>query len=153
MQRIIIKTIVVFLISQSSLFAQEETPLLLIDQFFKTYVEQGITPALESLYATNKWVGRNSDMVIQLKNKMETELGDKDFVGEMHGYEPITLKKLGDSYMLYSYLVKYDRQPIRFTFQFYKPNDKWMLYAFKYDGGIPEEIEESAKMYYDMNRL
>ncbi|WP_209405780.1 hypothetical protein [Pseudozobellia sp. WGM2] len=51
-----------------------------------------------------------------------------------------------------SYLVKFDRQPIRFTFQFYKPYNQWRTHRFKYDGNVDEEIEESAKVYYlDLN--
>ena len=50
--------------------------------------------------------------------------------------------------ILKSYLVKYDRQPIRFTFQFYKPNKEWRIHSFKYDGNIDDEIEEAAKLYY-----
>jgi hypothetical protein len=50
--------------------------------------------------------------------------------------------------MLYSYLVKYDRQPLRFIFKFYKPNDKWVLYSYALDDSLDDEIQEAAKLYY-----
>ena len=43
--------------------------------------------------------------------------------------------------------MKYDRQPFRYIFEFYKPNEKWMLYSFKIDSEIDSEIEQSAKIY------
>ncbi len=50
--------------------------------------------------------------------------------------------------MLYSYLVKYDRQPLRFIFKFYKLNDKWVLYSYALDDSLDDEIQEAAKLYY-----
>ena len=83
---------------------------------------------------------------MKLKNQMEglTE----DFIGKYYGFELIAEKKITDSYILLSYLVKYDRQPLRFTFQYYKPNDEWRLYSFEYDGNLDAELEESAKIYF-----
>ena len=45
-------------------------------------------------------------------------------------------------------MVKYDRQPMRFTFKLYKPNDKWILFSFKIDVDLDDELEQAAKLYY-----
>lgn len=50
--------------------------------------------------------------------------------------------------MLQSYLLRYDRQLIRFTFQFYKPDKEWMLYSLSFDVTLDDEVEEAAKMFY-----
>ena len=150
MHKLFIKLAFIVLLFQGNLFSQN-TPTKIIDEFFERYEKEGITIALDSLYATNKWVTNSPGLVIQLKSKIKMALGNEDFIGEMHGYEPISVKTLGSSFKLYSYLVKYDRQPIRFTFKFYKPQDDWILYTFKYDFNIPEEIEEAAKLYYEIN--
>jgi hypothetical protein len=71
-----------------------------------------------------------------------------DYVGKYYGNELITKKQFSESFVLYSYVFKYDRQPIRFIFKFYKPNDKWMLYSMKIDRDLDDEIEQSAKLYY-----
>lgn len=147
----LIRTLLILVICSGSIIAQK-TPKDHIKEFFERYKNESISIAIDSLYATNKWVSKSSDMIIQLKSKMVMDLENEDYIGKMHGYEPIVMKYLGDSYKLYSYLVKYDRQPIRFTFHFYKPNDKWLLYSFKYDGELSSEIEEAAKAYYEVNR-
>ncbi len=67
-------------------------------------------------------------------------------VGDYYGYEKITEKSLGESLKLVSYIIKYDRQPIRFTFLFYKPKDVWKIQNFKFDDNLDAEIEESAKI-------
>lgn len=69
-------------------------------------------------------------------------------MGKYHGQELITTKKFSESFILYSYLEKYDRQPIRFIFKFYKPDDKWVLYSYALDDGLDDEIQEAAKLYY-----
>jgi hypothetical protein len=118
----------------------------IVDSFFKNYEEKGATYALDSLYGINKWIDLKGSAMITLKEKMETLT--EDFIGKYYGYELIVEKTLADSFILRSYLIKYERQPLRFTFQFYKPNKKWMVLNFKYDGLVGEEIEEAAKLYH-----
>jgi len=89
---------------------------------------------------------RATDAITKIKSQLEGL--NEDYVGKYYGYELIVEKKLGESYILLSYLVKFDRQPIRYTFQFYKPKDKWSIYSFQFDGSIDDEIEEAAKIYF-----
>ena len=123
----------------------QQSPNEIVDQFFEEFETKGSSVALDNLYKPNKWMSRNTDAIAQLKSQIEGL--NEDYVGKYYGYEFILEKKLADSYILMSYLVKYDRQPIRFTFQFYKPNKDWIIYSFKYDGAVDAEIEETAKLY------
>lgn len=139
------KLIIALLISTStSLFAQS-SPQDLIDNFFETY-EKDAGKAVKELYATNPWTERIKD---DIDNIISTVNGfTESFTGKYYGYELITTKKFAESFELYSYLVKYDRQPVRFIFKFYKPDDKWVLYAFSLDDKLDGEIQEAAKLYY-----
>ncbi|WP_298496468.1 hypothetical protein [uncultured Algibacter sp.] len=127
------------------ILTSQNDPKDISEQFFKDFEEKGSSIALDNLYKPNKWMNRSGDAIIQLKSQMDGL--NEDFVGKYYGKELLFEKTLTDSYILLSYLVKYERQPIRFTFQFYKPSDKWVIYSFKYDGGISEEIEEAARLY------
>ena len=137
-----ITLIFTFIFANLLLINAQSSPDGYIEKFFETFQKKGSTPALDELYSSNKWVSKAEDAVANLKSQM-VEL-TVDYVGELHGYELITKKKLSDSYILYSYLVKYDRQPIRFTFQFYKPNKTWRLQSFKFDASLDDELEEAV---------
>ncbi|RTQ52560.1 hypothetical protein EJV47_05990 [Hymenobacter gummosus] len=134
-----------FLLFSTTLAQAQDTPDSLIDKFFKEYSKSPVQ-AVENLYSTNPWVSRKKDAVENLKG----EIGKltPDYVGKFYGYEPIVTRKIANSFVLRSYLIKYDRQPLRFTFEFYKANDKWFLFSFKFDTKIDDEIEEAAKLNY-----
>ena len=117
-----------------------------VKTFFENFENEGASVALNKLYSTNDWIKRNEDAITNLKSQLEGL--NKDFVGEYYGYELLVEKKSSESYVLLSYLVKYDRQPVRFIFKFYKPNKDWKIYGFKFDGDIGAEVEEAAKLYY-----
>ena len=139
------KLLIVLMISISgNLFAQL-SPQDLIDTFFVTY-EKDAGEAVKELYATNKWTERIKDDIDKIVGTVNgfTE----SYMGKYYGYEIITKKIFAESFELYSYMVKYDRQPIRFIFKFYKPNDKWVLYSYALDDNLDTEIQEAAKLYY-----
>jgi hypothetical protein len=108
--------------------------------FFKTYQTDPII-AYANLFSKSKWI-QQSD-IETTKIKMKDFLTD---MGAYNGYETITVKKAGDSFILKSFLVKYDRQPIRFTFILYKPSNEWKIQNFSYDTNIGDELEEAAKI-------
>jgi hypothetical protein len=127
----------------------QNSPEELVEKFFLELENTKGSVAVENLYKTNAWVSRVQDAITTIKTQIDGLT--VDFVGKYHGYEKITSKSVGDSYVILTYLVKYDRQPIRFSFHFYKPDNKWMIYSFSYDDSIDEELTEAAKIYYLKN--
>ena len=127
-----------------SVFAQS-SPKNLIDNFFATY-EEDPGKAVKQLYETNKWNERIKDDIDKIIGTVNSFT--ESYMGKYYGYEIITSKKFSESFELYSYLVKYDRQPIRFIFKFYKPDNEWVLYSYSLDDSLDDEIEEAAKLYY-----
>ncbi len=140
------KSLILLLLITNINALSQNKPKEQVAKFFTDYQQENATVAIDNLYKTNDWMNRAADAITDLKNKMEGL--NNDFVGEFYGYELILEKKLGDSFVLLSYLGKYDRQPIRFTFEFYKPHETWKVFAFKFDGNLDDEIEEAAKLYY-----
>ena len=135
--------IIVTVLSTNILKAQT-TPEEITTEFFKTY-EKSPQKAVDFVFGTNKWMlDRNKDGIENLKTQLTSFLG---LVGDYYGYEKIIEKSVGESYKLVSYMIKYDRQPVRFTFVFYKPKDKWQVQNFQYDDNLDDELEESGKVY------
>ncbi len=42
-------------------------------------------------------------------------------------------------------LVKYERQPLRFIFKYYKPQNDWRILNFSFDENVDEALEEIMK--------
>jgi hypothetical protein len=125
---------------------KSNNPKPFVDDFFNAYQSGNIVKALDNLFDTNKWFTASSNGEIEkLKNDMPLYLTQ---LGEYYGYNLISEKTIGESFVIYTYLVKYERQPLRFTFIFYKPNNNWVLYNFKYDDNIENELSESSKWSY-----
>ena len=142
MEKIIFVIILVFIMTTSY---GQNSPDEIIKKFFIEY-SKNPSNAVEEIYATNSWTGRIKDGIENMKKEVNSYT--VDYVGKYYGNELITKKQFSESFMLYSYMLKYDRQPIRFIFELYKPNDKWTLFSLKIDANLDDEIEQSAKLYY-----
>lgn len=125
--------------------AQDKKPTEIVEEFFGKYENSGSDIALEYIFSTNYWMVQHSkEEINNIKLNLKSFI---DLIGDYYSFELITEKSIGQSFRLFSYLVKYDRIPIRFIFIFYKPNDKWMIYNFKYDLELVEELEDAARAY------
>jgi hypothetical protein len=141
---------IVFSILAFNFSFSQDSPEDIITTFFEKFKDSSSTIALDYLYGKNQWVNKVSDDIMNVKKQVGSLT--EDYVGKYYGYEEILEKKLSDSFILKSYLVKYGRQPFRFTFQFYKPDKEWMVFSFGFDASLDDEIEESAKLYrYRLN--
>lgn len=117
----------------------------LLNDFFDEYTKNP-SKAVDDIYSTNPWSTRIKDGIESLKKEVNSYT--IDYMGKYYGHELITKKQFSESFVLISYMLKYDRQPIRFTFKLYKPDHKWTLFAFDIDGNLDDEIGEAAKLYY-----
>ncbi|MFN8430290.1 MAG: hypothetical protein U0V04_09945 [Spirosomataceae bacterium] len=131
------KTIALLLISLAS-FGQIVTPKSSVDKFFKDIVSIGTDEAITQAFASNKWMAQNQDAIKNLQDQMATLTPDT--FGNFYGHEVVKEKKLGESYMMYIVMARFDRQPIRFTFEFYKPSAKWVLHGLAFDVKMEEEF-------------
>ena len=99
--------------------------------------------ALDYAYSTNRWMFKQVNRIEILKNELKEILL---LVGDYHGFEIITKKSIGKNLKLLSYMVRYDRQPVRFTFVLYKLKDTWRIQDIVYNLDLTGEIIESAKI-------
>ena len=50
------------------------------------------------------------------------------------------------------YFVAFERQPLRFSFQFYRAKDTWVTHSFEYRDDIDEWVKEKAKIRFTGGR-
>lgn len=115
----------------------------LIDNFFDYYKTKGYHIALRYALSTNKWIKPEGS---ELDGLITTLSKQVDVMGDYLGYEEIRSKTLGSRFRIVSYLVYYQRDPIRFTFELYKNNVGWEISDVAFDTKFDEELEESMKL-------
>ena len=120
----------------------------IVDKFFKTFEEEGIGKGIDYIFGTNPWMNKKPDAILRMRSQAENYLAN-DVVGTYYGRELIGRKSIGDSYVMYSYMVKYDRQPFRFTFLLYNPQhpkNTWQLQNFSFDDNLDEELDAALEI-------
>lgn len=128
----------------------QRTPERLIEAFAERIEADGPRAAVDSLFATNEWMMRNQDTREQVGSQLANLL---PLVGDYLGMEHVATKRAGESLVLHSYLFKYERQPVRFNFMFYRPEGEWGIYRFSFDDSFDAELEEANKLYFlDLGR-
>ena len=139
MKTLIIKflALALFLISPNT-FGQV-TPKSTAEKFFKEYQTLGVAKSIDNLYASNKWMEFSAEAVAGLKTQLDGLT--IDFVGKFYGYELVKEQKIGENYFFLTYVGRYDRQPIRFDFEFYKPNTTWQIHSFSFDDKFGEDLK------------
>ena len=140
--KIIIFAIIAF-VNTTNLFAL--TPEEMVNRFFDNYNQDDSRKALKELYDTNPWTSRVLDVVEKVQGQFASLT--PDLVGKYYGYEKLSSKKVGSSYEIHTYFMKFDRQFMRITFQFYKPENDWRIYNFEFDDNYDEELNESVRLY------
>lgn len=132
----------IFLLLVSNItFAQTTKENISID-FFSEYQKDPLT-AYSNVFRNNKWMVDNKSTIETNKIKLKDLL---DQLGSYQGYELITEKRAGQSYILKSFLAKYERQPIRYTFILYKAKDNWQIQNLIWDTEVDVELKEAARI-------
>ena len=134
---ILLSTVVFFFLNAKS----QDIPEKIIENFWNNYESGDAIKTLDELYANSPWIDRLQDEMVNIKSQFK-EL--PNILGEFCGYELLIEDQIGESYRIYVFMAKFDRQPMRFKFEFYKPRDKWTLQGFSYDYDLDEVLEESA---------
>ena len=121
----------------------------IVDKFFEIYKTDQVK-AIDYIYSTTQWIDGEGDGVKKLKGQL---MQSRELLGEYIGEEFLHKGELGEDFSIYIYFAKYDRQPLRFTFQFYKPKDEWMIYSFKFDDNFDDDLENLLKYEYLPNKF
>ncbi|SRR5690625_125966 len=131
------RIIVIFLICAfPSTISAQNTSESIVENFFNVY-KNNSSDAIDYLFQDNKWMEDKFEELLNLKSQL---FENQKLLGEFCGYEKITEQNAGKDYKQLVYLVKYERQPIRFIFELYKPKEKWIVLNFSYDFNFDSEF-------------
>jgi hypothetical protein len=119
------------------------------DKFFILYATDPVK-AIDYAFSTNKWFETNKDGIDTLKNTIKGQL---QLLGEYYGYEQISEKTAGRSTTMVIFILKYEKEPIRFSFLFYKPKDVWRVNNFSYDENIVKDLDDASKFYFLLENM
>lgn len=125
----------------NALFAQEK-PEDITTHFFELFQEKGSDVAFDYAWSTNKWLITDTISTRDTKTKFKKGIA---MLGKYYGYELIEKITLTDSYVLFDYLLKFDRQPLKISFILYKPDLSWQIIDLKFDPKLTDDIESKRK--------
>lgn len=135
-------TLLLFACSSDAQSVSNSTPEQMNSEFFGLYKSKGANASIKYLFSTNKWIFEiDTQNVISKLTELTSALGNYT------GHDFITKKSVGPNFVLYTFLVKYDRQPIRFNLTYYKADTKWQLQFFEYDPDLQTGLREAASTY------
>jgi hypothetical protein len=66
-------------------------------------------------------------------------------VGGYTGAVKVGQLMVADRLVHVTYLALFERQPLRFEFQYYRPRNEWMIFSFEFDGDFDEDLQVEAR--------
>ncbi|MDB5153540.1 MAG: hypothetical protein JWR54_2291 [Mucilaginibacter sp.] len=122
--------------------AQAQTPTGISKKFFEVYAAKPMD-AIDYIFSGIPLSKQVKDDIAAIKKNLKVTV---DQGGAYNGYEPITEKSVGNTLKLMSYMAKYDKQPVRFIFIYYKPKDVWKIYTFQFNTNLDDELANAASV-------
>lgn len=109
------------------------------DSFFVYFKSEGVERSLQYVFATNKYLKQNPEIVTNLKAKFDKAL---PILGNFYRYEKYMHKQVGNTFAHVGYLMVFDRQPIKIIFTLYFAVDHWQIQDLRFDDKIDDVIKE-----------
>lgn len=122
----------------------QDTPETITDKFFETYRKEGVDKGIDYMFSTNKYSSELKDGIDKVKLEL---INTVNRLEKFHGYELLSKINAGKSLILYTFLVKHDKDVLTFRILFYNPDKVWRVQTFKFDNSISDELEEASKPY------
>jgi hypothetical protein len=144
----LIYTSVLLLLVGLPLSYGQETPETMLSTFFSFVGEGNYSQAIEYVVSTNSTLKNDSTLVTRFTNNLRTAQNRN---GEYCGYELIEKEKISDSYINYSYFIKFRNNPVRIEFTFYKPLVKWQINSIQLVPGKGRDQEGKNQGNKGMN--
>ncbi|MCX7697069.1 MAG: hypothetical protein N2Z72_05175 [Bacteroidales bacterium] len=115
----------------------------IVDRFFQIYSKEAPEKALDYVFSTNPYMDVQSEQVKNIKMRLGTVTA---LIGDFYGYEKMIVHEYAPSLVSVTYLVKHKRQPLYYTFVFYKPEKNWQILNIRFDDKL-ENVPWNKESY------
>lgn len=139
--KIVIATMLAFFVVQYA--SAQTTPQEITRKFFELYKKGDTDQSLDFLFSNAPYANEIADGIEDVKRQLKKQTAQ---MGKYYGAELLTTRTAGPNVIMFTYLVRYDKQPLTFNIMYYKPDNKWQMQSFKYDSSISDELEEASKI-------
>ena len=140
-KQITLVAITILILVSSNILKAQTTTDEFTDEYFSLYAK---SPAKAFDFLTTEIKVRAGQETTENMKKQILFAASQS--GAYYGHEKITEKSIGNSLKLVSFLIKHEKDAVRLTTIFYKPEDKWLLFAYQFDANLVQELKESAKL-------
>ncbi len=137
----LISLFILFTFGTTTTSIAQVTTKAITDAFFALYAKDP-GKAVEYAFSTNKYMLKKPEVVSNVKTQLKSLSG---VLGTYYGNELISDNSIAPSFREIKFLIKYDREPIQFTFLLYKPFNTWMVLNFAYNENLDKEIAGAEK--------
>lgn len=121
-------------------FSNQEETKDFCNRFLTFMVEEDVEKAFDVV--EDEW----PFSITEIQNLESSTMKQLDSVkgryGNILGYELIKEELTKDTFLKYTYVMKYEKHIIRWKFIFYKPEDIWVLNSFNFDDSINKLFQE-----------
>ncbi len=121
--------------------SDEKFPI--VDSFFKIYRENPYR-AFSYKFKSNEYLQIDDSYLKKMNGTLDLILPK---LGVYHGHELLIKKVAGNNLFVVSYLLKYDRQPLRLNIVLYRPNNDWRVHEVSFDDTILKELNTAISVY------
>lgn len=111
---------------------------MIVEKFFYIFQNVSSDSAINYVFASNKWMVVNQTLVNDIKVNLKRAT---NVLGPYYGYEVITKKFVGTSFVTLDYMLKYDKMPIKFSFILYRPDKKWQIHNLNFTDKFEKDFE------------
>lgn len=110
------------------------------NSFIEYIVDEEIQKAFDLI--EGQWIFSPSEIQsIEVQAIKQLDLVKGRF-GNILGYKMLKQEIVGDMFLKYTYIVKYENHIIRWIFIFYKSEDVWLLNTIRFDDSIDKLFTE-----------
>ena len=120
-----------------SVNAAEETPDDIVNKYFKLLKNDQIPESIDFIYSKFRLPDHLEESLI---DKLPDAIAESKQFGKLHRCDNISSRGINNTYIIKQFICFYEYKPIRYVFNFYKPNNIWKVIGVSFYGDIDEII-------------